>query len=142
MRFILFATISAAISACSTTAVSLRDATQVPSSRVTRYATPKPNTAKLIVIRDSGFVNGGCYMGLYVNGVLSARLATSEKVTLYVDQGEILIGAGNDTYARGPCSFAPNQITSRETILKAGEVKIFRIKIDQDGNFDILRHQM
>jgi hypothetical protein len=94
----------------------------------------KTNTTAVTIIRDKGFVAGGCAITTYINGKYLAELDTGEKVTAFLSPGEVLIGAG--FAGKGLCNGAPKK--EREFIIKADAPRNLRIFIDQSGNVDIL----
>ncbi|MRW93739.1 hypothetical protein GJ699_27465 [Duganella sp. FT80W] len=98
-------------------------------------------TGTLVVTRDTGFMGGGCYLSVSLNGTLAARLDVSEKSTFFVPQGEVLIRAGRDPEGKAFSSTNQDNWTQRETIIKAGETKYFRLSIDANGKPDIQRSE-
>jgi hypothetical protein len=94
----------------------------------------KPNTTEIKIVRDKGFVAGGCAITSYINGLRLAELETGEMVKAYLPAGEVIIGAG--FAGKGLCSGAPKK--EREFVIKANVPRILRIFTDQSGNVDIL----
>lgn len=123
---------------CATTPVSVKDAIPAPKDRVL-YAGPTTTNqgAALTVIRDEGMIGSACYLGFWINGILAARVATAEMATFQVEPGELLLRVGWDPEGRGLCSFGKQDWIQRETLLRAGQKKVFRLSIDQNGKFDI-----
>lgn len=123
---------------CATTPTLISDAKQTPQDRILAFQTQDgDNTSTLIVIRDTGFLGGGCYASLYINKVLAARLDVAEVVRFYLEPGEVLLRVGLD--GKGLCSVNKNYWTQRETSLKHGEQKTFRVSISPAGTLDIQR---
>lgn len=129
------------LNGCASTPVSLNEAKQAPADRVIAFQSPEPKkNAILTVIRDGGLApGGGCFMALWINQALAARLDTSEIATFYLEPGEILLRVGRDPQGKGLCAFGQDQWVQRETMLRPGEKKIFRMTTGDNGQFDIIR---
>lgn len=84
-------------------------------------------------------MGGGCYYALFINGTLSARFDVGEIARFYLEPGEILLRVGRDPQGRGICSSGQEYWTQRETILREGETKYFRMLLDANGTTDIQR---
>jgi len=125
---------------CETTPVPMSAAKQASADRVLAFQKPAgEKSATLIVIRDDGLVGSGCNFALHINQVLAARLEAAEFARFYVEPGEIVLRAGWDPQGKGLCSFGQDQWTQRETFLKPGEKKSFRLSFGTSGRFDIQR---
>lgn len=131
MKKFMLALVAIGISGCSTTPVSPDLARNVGVS--TEFMMKQGNVP-VTIIRDKGFVAGGCAITAYINGKKVAELETSEKATAYVLPGEIVVGAAfeGSGLCHGP------QRKEREFIVKSEQPKRLRIFIDQSGNVDIL----
>jgi hypothetical protein len=127
------------VTACATTPLTLTDAVQAPSERVLAFQTPRDYDGTLVVIRDEGFVLSGCFLALYINRTLAARLDVREVATFYVDPGEVLLRVAGDPEGQGLCGLGTDRWTQRETFLKRAETKHFRLTIDVNGQLDIQR---
>ncbi|WP_321965363.1 hypothetical protein [Paraburkholderia sp. J7] len=130
-----------ALTGCATEPTPRTSSTSAPSERVTAYQTAAPgiDTGTLIVTRDSGFIGGGCFYAVSINGKLAARLDTGESSRFIVPAGEVLLRAGRDPQGKGLCSIGKSEWTQRETTLKPGETKLFRLSLDMNGKADIQR---
>ncbi len=125
---------------CATTPVPISKAKQAPPDRVLAFQiSGGDKTATVTVIRDEGYTGSACYFAVYINQVLAARLDVAEFAQFYVEPGEILLRAGGDPQGIGLCAFASDMWTQRETFLKPGEQKSFRLSFDTSGKFDIQR---
>lgn len=127
---------------CASSPVSIKDAIQAPVDRVLAFKeTTRDKSASLSVIRDAAFQGGGCYMALWINQTLAARLDTSEVAKFYVEPGELLLRVGRDPQGKGLCAIGQDhdQWVQRETLMKPGEHKTFRMTIGVNGEFDISR---
>ena len=128
------------VSGCATTPVSMSAAKQVPTDRLLAFQVATGDkTATVTVIRDEGFIGSGCYYAVHINGVIAARLDVAEFARFYVEPGEILFRAGRDPQGAGLCDVQLDNWTQRETLLKPGEQKYFRLSIDANGKLDIQR---
>jgi len=121
------------LSGCSTSVTPPSQALTAPSERVFKYQ--KSNEQQSItVIRDSGFIGGGCYSSVYINGELSAKLEPKEKVQFYLPKGEYAVGAALE--GRGLCG-ANGARQERFINLGERQNKYVRVFIDEGGDMDI-----
>jgi hypothetical protein len=127
---------------CATTPVAPSAATQVPSDRLLAFQEKTDATnATLVITRDHGFVGSACYLSVAIDGTLAARLAVEETARFYVKPGEVLLRVGRDPEGQGLCAFGQGDWTQRETIVRQGETKYFRLSIDANGKKDIQRSE-
>lgn len=119
------------LAGCSTEPVLPQNAKEVNSSIEFQQ---KANTTKVTIIRDKGFISGGCAITSYINGKRLAELETGEKVTAYLPSGAVMVGAG--FAGKGLCNGAAKK--EREFIIKENTPRFLRVFIDQSGNVDIL----
>lgn len=141
LALIISATI---LAGCSTTPVPLAEAIPISPDRALAFQQQSDTAnAKLIVTRDSGMIAKGCYMAFSINGKLAARYKASEVGTFYLEPGEHVLKYGSDAQGRGLCSFASDDYwIQRETILRPGETKRFRLSIEaENGKLDISRSE-
>jgi hypothetical protein len=128
------------ISGCATAPVSPASATRVPAERLFAFQDPAPErSATLIVTRDSGFLGSGCFYSFTVNGIHAARFGAGETAKFHVPPGEILLRNGRDQMGRGLCAVEKDLWTQRETVVRAGETKYFRLSLDASGQPDVQR---
>lgn len=128
------------IISCTTTPVKQKDAVDVPSNRLYAYQKKTTETTSTIIaIRDSGYQGGGCYCGFYINGILAARIDTSEIAKFYIEPGETLLKLGQDPYGKGLCGIFQEHFVQRETVLKPNETKTFNLRLLANGVIDIQR---
>ena len=109
------------LAGCSTPVTS-SDAKPVPADRIFGYQV-KPqgvDFGTLVITRDTGFVGGGVAVTVSIDGKQAAALRTGERVTLYVPAGEHIL---SDVQVA-------NTRHDHELIVKAGELKFYRISID------------
>lgn len=125
------------IAGCSTSPVAFDKAKPVPGDRVLAYGKkPAGQYGTIQVARDTGFVGGGCFVAVHVDGRPVARIDTGEVVSLYVPAGEHLVGLGADASGSGLCTWS-GALKEQATILKPGQTKRFRIGGDTNVGLDI-----
>jgi hypothetical protein len=128
------------LAGCATTPTPIGEAKQAPQGRLLAYQEKNVNTTgTLVITRDAGFVGGGCYYGVSINGIFAARLDVGETSRFFLIPGEILLRAGRDPQGIGLCGAGKDEWTQRETILRQHETKFFRLSIDAFGKTDIQR---
>ncbi|EPY1509023.1 TPA: hypothetical protein OUC63_003842 [Raoultella ornithinolytica] len=121
------------LSGCATSAVTPEKAKLVPENRVFAYQKPIENGAELTVIRDSGFLGGGCFYGFYINQQRVASLDSGEKANFNLPAGEYILGFKGE----GRVCIADNFLNERELSIKEGQRKGVRLFADPSGNLDI-----
>jgi len=132
--------LSASLFGCATTPMSASQATPVASDRVLAFQeSSSAASGTLIVTRDQGFLGGGCYYGFFINDILAARFDVAETAKFQVQPGELVLRSGRDPEGRALCGAGQQEWTQRETILRDGETKYFRLSIDANGKTDIQR---
>jgi hypothetical protein len=138
---ILFAALLLLLSACATTPVSLSDAIKTPPERTVAFQDSSVTHGALVVTRDAGLNGGACYAGLKINGVLAARIDRSEKATFFVPPGDVLLKVERDPLGKGLCGVGQSPSTQRETMIRPGETKHFRLTTNGFGVLDIQRSE-
>ena len=96
-------------------------------------------SAKLTVVRDEGAIGGVCYFGFWIDGKLAARIDKAEVVRFTVPAGKRRLKAGVDPQGQFGCNAGASNWTQRETTLDNGEFATYRIKIGENGVFDVMR---
>jgi hypothetical protein len=135
-----FGAIAIMVSGCATTPVSSSIAKQVPKDRLLAFQQRTPeNNATLVVTRDEGFIGSGCYVSFVVNGTHAARFDVAETAQFYVTPGELVLRVGRDPMGQVMCALGQDNWTQRETVLRPGETKFFRLSTDANGRKDIQR---
>jgi len=135
---LVIATIS--LGGCATTPVSPSTAMQAPRDRLLAFQERTDETsATLVITRDQGLTGGACYYSVTLNGTVAARLDVGETARFYVPPGEILMRGGRDPLGKGLCGTGQDHWTQRETVVREGETKYFRLSIDVNGKVDIQR---
>lgn len=137
MRLFVGAVAVALLAGCSTSPVSPAEAEPVPKGRIVAFsAKPKEAYGTVVVTRDIGFLGGGCYVAVHIDGKLAARIDTGEMARFYLPTGDHLVGLGIDKQVGGMCSWT-DMLKEQSTILKEGQVKRFRIGGDSQTGLDI-----
>ncbi|EOT5189606.1 hypothetical protein ACM2TR_15485 [Escherichia coli] len=121
------------LAACQSHPISIHDAKPAPQAKVFKYQSAAPAT--LVVMRDTGFVGAGCDASIFINGETVAKLATGEKATFHLNAGELIVAASLE--GAGLCALNPAR-QERETTLKNGDTKAFRVFTSNSGDIDIL----
>lgn len=121
------------VSGCSTSVTQPNQALNAPSERVFKFQNAEEQQS-ITVIRDNGFIGGGCYASVYINGELSAKIDPKEKVRFYLPKGEYAVGAALE--GRGLCGVNGAR---QERYINLGEQqnKYVRVFIDEGGDLDI-----
>lgn len=76
----------------------------VPSERRLAYQTNSPQFFRLDVTRDEGFMGGGCYIALEIDGALAGRFDTEEMGTFYVPSATPKLRVIPDPMGKGLCA--------------------------------------
>jgi hypothetical protein len=138
MRILIGVLVAALLTGCTTNQTTYEQATPVESSRLLAYQSPIDGpSGVLLVTRDGGMLGSGCYLGVFVNGKLSARIGPGERAKFLVPVGDNLIGSGGDPKGNGLCGIGG--ITAREVAaaVKSGEAKRFKISGDTNSGFSL-----
>lgn len=137
MRLFVGAVAVALLAGCSTSPVSPGEAKPVPKDRIVAFsAKPKEAYGTVVVTRDTGFLGGGCYVAVHIDGKLAARIDTGEVARFYLPTGDHLVGLGIDKQGGGMCSWT-DMLKEQSAILKEGQVKRFRVGGDSQTGLDI-----
>ena len=93
--FSLFTLLFIIITGCASKPTPFAFTTQVPEERRFAFKQPKSSdSGKIVVIRDSGLLGGGCYYGLWIDGTFAARLNPGERSEFYLSAGEHVLRSG------------------------------------------------
>lgn len=132
MKRIFVAAAALALAGCATHVPKPNQVRPVPSERALAFQSPSDGDASIIVTRDAGFVGGGCYAGLYLDGDLVAKMDTGERATLHVPAGRHIIGTWS--VGKALCGYREGE-DRRETdaTLKPSELRKYRILIGNAG---------
>lgn len=129
--------VACALAGCSTTPVPFDQAKPIPVERVLAFgAKPSVPYGTIVVARDTGFIAGGCFVSVHVDGKQAARIDTGEVVSLYVPAGDHLVGLGADQQGKGMCDWGV-ALKEQTANIRDGQVKRFRIGGDSNTGLDI-----
>lgn len=115
------------VGGCATSPVPSSEADPVPSSRLFAFQAPAPGDSTLVVTRDKGFVGSGCNTTVSIDGRRAAEVGSGETAKFRVAPGEHIVSA----------SSCGSGLKERETNVKAGSTKKFRISIDSAMSMDL-----
>jgi hypothetical protein len=119
----------ASLGACATDPAGSAQAS--PGSAIANeWQLPAPNTGKLIVTRDSGFMGAACSQRIYVDGTPIADLRSGQSVTVYLPVGEHVAGVMHGGLCGGGSS-------STNIIMVSGATKVYRVASGQSGDIKI-----
>jgi len=126
-----------ALAGCATSPVPEEKAKPVPVDRaLLLQSKPTGPYGTILVTRDTGFLGGGCFLAVHVDGQLAARIDTGEVVRFYVPVGDHLIGMGIDKSGGGLCSWT-DMVKEQSVSLTNSQTKRFRIGGDSQAGLDI-----
>jgi hypothetical protein len=112
-----------------TNPVAVSAAKQVPADRLLAYQERKPEYKTLLVTRDEGFMGGGCYIGLEIDGNLAGRFDPEETATFYIPSTKPEMRVIPDPFGKGLCSIAGWTPVEEHYDLKVEQSNIFRISL-------------
>ena len=85
-----------------------------------------------MVIRDKGWVGSGCYYGVMIDQVLSARIDVSEQASFHLEPGAYILKFVRDPQGRALCGYG-NEKTEKQITLQAQETQKYRLTTDLTG---------
>jgi len=124
-RLILYLSICFSIAACATTPTPLQETAQVPSGRI--YYQQKglaKDASRAVFVRDRGYLMGGAYLHLFINGEKAASLETGERLELLLNPGDYIFGVKPTDYLNAYTEYSIDQV------LQAGKTYYYRLLID------------
>lgn len=130
MKWIAVGLGALALAGCASSPIPLESAEVAPSSKVFAFQTKtSPVAGKITVLRDSGVTGSACDVGVYIDGVRAANLATGQKASFWVAAGtrNLSIGPSNS----GICTGTALRTLSAD--VAPGEEKAFRVSGDMQG---------
>lgn len=114
---------------CATTPVNISDSCLVSSNRLlegyANVSTPSDETARIIVIRDSGFVGAGGKAILYLDGSPLASFQTRERIEFYPKYGNHLLGITPEVFGIS----SKSDLIENNFNFEAGKTYFFRISV-------------
>lgn len=132
MKRILAAAALLTLAGCATHVPKASQVRPVPAERALAFQSPSDGDATIVITRDAGFLGGGCFAGLYLDGDLVAKMDTGERATLHVPSGRHIVGTWS--VGKALCGYREGK-DRRETdaTLKPGELRKYRILIGSAG---------
>lgn len=132
MRILAVAVAAMVLVGCSSNAIPLSQATQVPADKIYAFQVkPAGDSGKVTVLRDGGMFGSGCDMLIYFDGKRAAKLSTGQKASFYLPSGNTNIGVG---YSESGICTGPAIRTIAATV-SAGKERAYRISSDGTGFF-------
>jgi hypothetical protein len=130
LRLILTAALVLAVAGCATQPVGNAEATLVGAANILDpgLVQPRAGSVPVTIKRDSGASAGACSTRIFVNGKPVADIRTSEKVIVYLPEGDNMFGAR----ANGIC--AGGLVEARLT-LRSGAAQALRVGYGSNGEF-------
>ena len=131
-RSISVVSASMLLSSCAIEPVSNSQAAHIPTGHVlnTRYSQPSVGTGEVTVKRGGGFLGGTCPSRVFVNGLPVAEVGVSEKVVLYLPEGEHILSV----QPAGACGGGTSEV---RVVVKLGQPSSFQMGYGTGGNFTI-----
>ena len=126
MRAALIALSLASLTACATSAISPEEASPVPAERIAsaRYADPAAGAVPCMFIRDSGLYGAGVTIELYIDGERVAGFRPSERLRLYLPEGDHLMGS------RSSPNFGLEEFVEHRERVRAEQACNYRLGVD------------
>ncbi len=121
---------------CATHAPKPSEIRPVPADRLEAFQSPADGDATLVVTRDLGFMGGGCFLAVFIDGKEAARIDTGERATFHVPAGHHVLGTWNA--GKALCGYREGR-DRRETdaSVSAGETRRYRILLDSSGSLSL-----
>lgn len=131
-RSLLATALLVSLLGCASTPVPTSSARNVPAERVLNASLLKPmdGYGQVIVKTDAGLSSPFCKVRVFANGTPVADMATSEKIVLYLPEGEQMLGAE----VVGIC---PNVLVEIMALVSRSRPAVFRISGGVNGEFYI-----
>ena len=120
--------------ACTTTPDPLAEMHRTPKARLMAFQTVSPeNTSTVTLLRDTGVGGAACYLLVYVNATLAARMDAGELAQFFIPPGKLLLGVAPEHKGRGFCPVREGYSDQIDTTMKDHEEKRFRVLWYSDG---------
>ncbi len=112
-------------SGCSSHFVNYTDSIPVTETKLgtafAKYQNPTDETAKIIVVRDNGFVGSLARLQFSINDEFIAKIYPGQSITLYLKPGEYMLAS----YGYSPSP--ENHLMNRKLKVTSGETYHYRI---------------
>ncbi len=118
---------------CSTTQVPWGRTTEIAPERLTAFNKPaSKDAAEITVIRDEGLVGSACFYQVLIDEKPAARIAMTERATLFVEPGLRELKVMRDRKADGLCGIG-DDVAEKMISVSPGEKRKYRITLDLQG---------
>jgi type IV pilus biogenesis protein CpaD/CtpE len=120
------------LTGCATRPISNIAAIPAPMERIfdTHYLQAIPGTGEVIIKRDRGLLGSACSTRIFVDGRPVADIQTSEKIVLYLPEGNHILSA----WPNGICAGGMAEV---KAVIKAGTHSSYRVSYGSNGDFTI-----
>jgi len=86
-----------------------------------KYQNPTDETARIVVVRDAGFVGSGARLQFFINAEFIAKIYPGQSITLHLKPGEYMLASYG--YSRSP----ENHLMEQKLKVTPGETYHYRI---------------
>lgn len=126
------------LAGCTTTPVLDGQSKPVPPERLLTSQYPAEGKSTLVIARDKGWLGGGCYLSVLIDGKVIARMDTGESLQVSVEPGRHLLGVSGDPEGKGLCGAQIGQpLKETATEIRVGETQRFRVLVDMNAGIDL-----
>ena len=131
-KYLLIVLMCIFISGCSTHFANYPDSKPVPQTKLgpafPKYQNPTDKTARVVIVRDTGFPGSGVTSRLFINSEFVAKLYLGESVTQYLEPGEYMLGIynGSSRYPEKHMEEQALKVTPGETYYYRIDTAVFR----------------
>ena len=112
-----------------TNPVAVASASRIPPDRALMFQEKKPGSYLMTITRDEGFMGGGCFIGLEVDGKLSARFNPGDTASFYIPTATPAMQVVPDPLGQGLCGIGGWTPVPENYVLKANQDNLFRISL-------------
>ena len=133
MKLLIFI-LMLSLNSCATSPIATTDARLVSASSILSYEYTKYDGAKpqITIVRDTGITGSLCSIRIFVNGTSTADIDPSEKVELYLEEGEHILSIKYN----GICG--DGQLNETVVNLEKDAMKKYRISSGLSSGIQIL----
>ncbi len=124
-RYLLICLIFVFASGCSSHFVNYTDSKPIPETKMgtafSKYQNPTDETARIIVVRDTGFVGSLARLQFSINDEFIAKIYPGQSITLHLKPGEYTLAS----YGYSPSP--ENHLMNQKLKVASGETYYYRI---------------
>ena len=125
-KYLIICLIFVFSSGCSSHFVNYTDSKPVPETKLgtafSKYQNPTDETARIIVVRDTGFVGSLARFQFFINDEFVAKIYPGQSITLHMKPGEYLLAAGT-----GLSPSPENHLLEQTLKVTPGETYYYRL---------------